>query len=111
MRELDAKDTPETVRSAHEHSHSHRDGKIKIRASAPVSALHDSMKGALLVVLGCISLAASYEDIISKHFEINIHQFEVSGVILAFVYDCAGARPCDRPLCEMGVAVILSFLS
>lgn len=111
MRALDAKDTPETVRSAREHSHSHRDGKTKTRASALVSALHDIMKGALLVVLGCLSLASAYGDIAAKHFEMDIHQFEVSGNILAYAYDCAGARPCDHHRCEVGVAAILGFLS
>ncbi|CAK0787246.1 hypothetical protein CVIRNUC_010463 [Coccomyxa viridis] len=34
------------------------------------------MKGALLVVLGCLSLASAYGDIAAKHFEMDIHQFE-----------------------------------
>ena len=99
------------MRSARKHSHSRRDGEAKIRASALSSALHDSMKGALLVVLGCLLLASGYGDIASKHFEMDIHRFEVSGVILAYAYDCAGARPCDHHRCEVGVAAILGFLS
>ena len=68
------------------------------------------MKVTLLVILGCFSLAAGYEDNLSKHFEVDIHQFEVSGVIVLFTHDCAGGRPCDHHRCEIGVAAILGLL-
>ena len=99
------------VTSDPKHSHSRRDCKTDVRASALVSAFHNSMKGTLLVILGCVSLAAGYESALLKHFEMDVHQFEVSGVIVAFTYDCAGARPCDHHRCKRGLAAALDPLS